>query len=42
MNIVDPMLRDNPRLKVAAIDKDEPGGICLTRGRIPSKTSSKG
>jgi mycothione reductase len=37
MNIVDPMLRDNPRMKVAVVDKDEPGGICLTRGCIPSK-----
>jgi mycothione reductase len=37
MNIVDPMLRENPSMKVAVIDKDEPGGICLTRGCIPSK-----
>jgi mycothione reductase len=37
MNIVDPMIRENPRIKVAVIDKDEPGGICLTRGCIPSK-----
>lgn len=37
MNVVEPMIRDNPRLKVAVIDKDEPGGICLTRGCIPSK-----
>jgi mycothione reductase len=37
MNIVDPMLRENPKMKVAVIDKDEPGGICLTRGCIPSK-----
>jgi dihydrolipoamide dehydrogenase len=37
MNIVDPMLQENPRMKVAVIDKDEPGGICLTRGCIPSK-----
>jgi mycothione reductase len=37
MNIVDPMIRDNPSMKVAVIDKDEPGGICLTRGCIPSK-----
>ena len=37
MNIVDPMLQQNPRMKVAVIDKDEPGGICLTRGCIPSK-----
>ena len=37
MNIVSAMIRDNPRMKVAVIDKDEPGGICLTRGCIPSK-----
>jgi len=37
MNIVDPMINENPRMKVAVIDKDEPGGICLTRGCIPSK-----
>jgi mycothione reductase len=37
MSIVDAMLQINPDLKVAVIDKDEPGGICLTRGCIPSK-----
>ena len=37
MNLVDPMLQQNPRMKIAVIDKDEPGGICLTRGCIPSK-----
>ncbi len=37
MNIVAAMLEKNPNLKVAVIDKDEPGGICLTRGCIPSK-----
>ncbi len=37
MNIVEAMVRQNPQLKVAVIDKDEPGGICLTRGCIPSK-----
>ncbi|MCK5559992.1 MAG: FAD-dependent oxidoreductase, partial [Thermoplasmata archaeon] len=37
MNLVDPMIRMNPKMKVAVIDKDEPGGICLTRGCIPSK-----
>ena len=37
MNIVDPMVRENPGMKIAVIDKDEPGGICLTRGCIPSK-----
>ncbi|HEX4919937.1 MAG TPA: dihydrolipoyl dehydrogenase [Candidatus Bathyarchaeia archaeon] len=37
MNIVDPMIHENPRIRIAVIDKDEPGGICLTRGCIPSK-----
>src|SRR5919108_2297627 len=37
IHIVDAMLQRNPNLKVAVIDKDEPGGICLTRGCIPSK-----
>jgi mycothione reductase len=37
MNIVDAMIRQDPKLKVAVIDKDAPGGICLTRGCIPSK-----
>ena len=37
MNIVEVMIQENPELKVAVIDKDEPGGICLTRGCIPSK-----
>ncbi|MDQ3967807.1 MAG: dihydrolipoyl dehydrogenase [Thermoproteota archaeon] len=37
MHIVDAMLKSDPNLKVAVIDKDEPGGICLTRGCIPSK-----
>ncbi len=37
MNIVDPFLRMNPKARVAVIDKDEPGGICLTRGCIPTK-----
>lgn len=37
MNIVDPMINENPRIRIAVIDKDEPGGICLTRGCIPSK-----
>lgn len=31
MAIVYAMMQDNPNLKVAVIDKDEPGGICLTR-----------
>jgi mycothione reductase len=37
MNIVDPIIQGNPKIKIAVIDKDEPGGICLTRGCIPSK-----
>jgi dihydrolipoamide dehydrogenase len=37
MNVVGPMIEANPEMKVAVIDKDEPGGICLTRGCIPSK-----
>ncbi|MCW4015402.1 MAG: dihydrolipoyl dehydrogenase [Candidatus Bathyarchaeota archaeon] len=35
--IVEAMIQENPKAKVAVIDKDEPGGICLTRGCIPSK-----
>jgi mycothione reductase len=37
MEIVSAMEEENPGLNVAVIDKDEPGGICLTRGCIPSK-----
>ena len=37
MNIVEAFLKRNPRTKVAVIDKDDPGGICLTRGCIPTK-----
>jgi mycothione reductase len=37
MSIVDPMIQENPNIRIAVIDKDEPGGICLTRGCIPSK-----
>jgi dihydrolipoamide dehydrogenase len=37
MNIVEAFIQRNPRSKVAVIDKDEPGGICLTRGCIPTK-----
>jgi len=36
-NLLDPMIQRNPKIKIAVIDKDEPGGICLTRGCIPSK-----
>jgi mycothione reductase len=37
MEVATAALQENPDLKVAVIDKDEPGGICLTRGCIPSK-----
>jgi dihydrolipoamide dehydrogenase len=37
MNIVNPFLQRNPQAKIAVIDKDDPGGICLTKGCIPSK-----
>lgn len=37
MNYVGSILEKNPGFNVAVIDKDEPGGICLTRGCIPSK-----
>jgi mycothione reductase len=36
-NLLDPLVEANPSIKIAIIDKDEPGGICLTRGCIPSK-----
>jgi mycothione reductase len=37
MYVVDGMMRRDPQIKAAVIDKDDPGGICLTRGCIPSK-----
>lgn len=37
MSIADAAISESPDLKVAVIDKDDPGGICLTRGCIPSK-----
>ncbi len=37
MNYVNSIIDSNPEIKIAVIDKDEPGGICLTRGCIPSK-----
>lgn len=37
MNYINPIIDSNPKIKIAVIDKDEPGGICLTRGCIPSK-----
>ncbi len=37
MNYVSSIKGRFPEFKIAVIDKDEPGGICLTRGCIPSK-----
>ena len=37
MNIVSELLGHNPRLRVAVIENAPVGGICLTRGCIPSK-----
>lgn len=37
MDIVDVLIQGNPNIRIAVIDKDEPGGTCLTRGCIPSK-----
>ena len=37
MEIVEAVIQNNDDIKVAVIDKDEPGGICLTRACIPSK-----
>ena len=37
MPLIEAMIQEKPQLRVAVIDKDEPGGICLTRGCIPSK-----
>jgi mycothione reductase len=37
IGIAEAMSSMNPKAKTAVIDKDEPGGICLTRGCIPSK-----
>ncbi len=37
MSVVEAFLALNPDARVAVIDKDDPGGICLTRGCIPSK-----
>lgn len=37
VNYVETVIEMNPDYRVAVIDKDEPGGICLTRGCIPSK-----
>ncbi len=37
MNYVSSIKETFPDFKIAVIDKDKPGGICLTRGCIPSK-----
>ena len=37
MSVVEALLRHDPETRVAVVDKDEPGGICLTRACIPSK-----
>ncbi len=37
MNIVSTLLESGHDIKVAVIEKDDVGGICLTRGCIPSK-----
>ena len=37
MEVVAAITQENPNFRVAVIDKDPPGGICLTRGCIPSK-----
>ena len=37
MNLVEPVLESFRDIKIAVIDKDPPGGICLTKGCIPTK-----
>jgi mycothione reductase len=37
VSVLDSWLRTHPGERGAVIDKDSPGGICLTRGCIPSK-----
>jgi len=37
MELASAFIQENPKAKIVVIDKDEPGGICLTRGCIPSK-----
>ena len=37
MNIVDAAMHRNPKAKIAVIENEKAGGICLTRGCIPSK-----
>ncbi|MGC9307572.1 MAG: dihydrolipoyl dehydrogenase [Thermoplasmatota archaeon] len=36
-SLIDPFLREHPDGRIAVIDRNTPGGICLTRGCIPSK-----
>ena len=37
MELATAFLHDNHESRIAVVEKDEPGGICLTRGCIPSK-----
>ena len=37
MNIVQAVLQSDPEARIAVVDKDPPGGICLTKGCIPTK-----
>lgn len=37
MNLVEPLLEQMKAPRIAVIDKDPPGGICLTKGCIPTK-----
>jgi dihydrolipoamide dehydrogenase len=37
MNFMESLLQMNPEMRIAVIDKDDPGGICLTKGCIPTK-----
>ena len=37
MTVVEGLLSSDPEARVAVVDKDDPGGICLTRACIPSK-----
>ena len=37
MHVIDGIINRDPKTQAAVIDKDEAGGICLTRGCIPSK-----
>ncbi len=37
MSVITQALNDNPDLDIAVIENEKPGGICLTRGCIPSK-----